>query len=163
MCDDHPDRPAVSRVQGETDSMGCEMHDLCQECLDDMKTAEPMRGHCDYCKTPDQVLRPRRDYEEGLSGPVYYVCEPCIVKDNARINEELADEGNGDDWSWLDDGDDCEPPEPYDNISCVTCMDDPMQCQCNEEGEKEIVNPNVQYSKDAAEYLVQRRNEEMGR
>ena len=25
MCDEHPDRPAVARVQGETDSFGCEM------------------------------------------------------------------------------------------------------------------------------------------
>jgi hypothetical protein len=29
MCDDHPDRPAVTRLQGETDSFGSEMHDLC--------------------------------------------------------------------------------------------------------------------------------------
>lgn len=33
-CDDHPDRPAVHRVQGETDSFGCEYIDWCQECYD---------------------------------------------------------------------------------------------------------------------------------
>src|SRR3954463_12051043 len=33
MCDQHPDRPAVARIQGETDSFGCEMNDLCQECI----------------------------------------------------------------------------------------------------------------------------------
>lgn len=37
MCDDHPDVPAVARVQGETDSFGCEMHDLCQACLDELR------------------------------------------------------------------------------------------------------------------------------
>ncbi|MGY7975507.1 hypothetical protein L1Q33_25460, partial [Klebsiella pneumoniae] len=34
-CDEHPDRLAVRRVQGETDSFGCEYHDMCQECLDE--------------------------------------------------------------------------------------------------------------------------------
>ena len=33
MCDEHPDRPAVARVQGETDSFGSEQHDLCAECV----------------------------------------------------------------------------------------------------------------------------------
>ena len=33
-CDDHPDRPATHRVQGETDSFGCEYIDWCQECHD---------------------------------------------------------------------------------------------------------------------------------
>ena len=35
MCDDHPDRKAVARVQGETDSFGSELIDMCQECLDE--------------------------------------------------------------------------------------------------------------------------------
>ena len=39
-CDEHPERDAVARVQGETDSMGCEMLDLCQECLDDLRAWE---------------------------------------------------------------------------------------------------------------------------
>jgi hypothetical protein len=30
-CDEHPDRPAVLRVQGETDSFGSETIDYCQE------------------------------------------------------------------------------------------------------------------------------------
>jgi hypothetical protein len=33
-CDDHPERLAVKRVQGETDSFGCEYIDWCQECYD---------------------------------------------------------------------------------------------------------------------------------
>ncbi|TKI01529.1 hypothetical protein FCN80_26365, partial [Martelella alba] len=33
-CDEHHDRDAVKRVQGETDSFGCEYYDMCQECLD---------------------------------------------------------------------------------------------------------------------------------
>ena len=33
-CDDHPERPATVRVQGETDSFGCEYIDWCKECHD---------------------------------------------------------------------------------------------------------------------------------
>ena len=29
MCDNHPDRLATHRVQGETDSFGSEMNDMC--------------------------------------------------------------------------------------------------------------------------------------
>lgn len=39
MCDDHPDRPAVARIQGETDSFGSELWDLCEECRDEMQKA----------------------------------------------------------------------------------------------------------------------------
>ncbi len=34
MCDDHQDRPATHRVQGETDSFGCEYIDWCDECYE---------------------------------------------------------------------------------------------------------------------------------
>ena len=34
MCDDHQDRPATHRIQGETDSFGCEYIDWCDECYD---------------------------------------------------------------------------------------------------------------------------------
>ena len=33
-CDDHPHLPAAKRVQGETDSFGCEYIDMCQTCYD---------------------------------------------------------------------------------------------------------------------------------
>lgn len=147
MCDSHPDRPAVARVQGETDSMGCELNDLCAECVEEMKNAEPMRGHCDYCKTPDQVLRPRRDFEEGLSGPVYYVCQPCIVKDNERLAEELADDDSGYDFDMGDDFDDRDDYDPSDFI--------------DDEPEPERPDPAVKFSDAAAEYRAQRRDEEV--
>lgn len=52
------------------------------------------RGHPHRCRRRlDQVLTgPRRDYDEGMNGPVYYVCQNCIDKDNARIADELADD-----------------------------------------------------------------------
>ena len=90
MCDDHPDRPAVRRVQGETDSMGCEMADVCQKCLDRVRAYEPEPGRCDWCPNVE-VLRPVRDYDEGMAGPVYHVCKACRDKLNAAAAEELAD------------------------------------------------------------------------
>jgi hypothetical protein len=40
MCDDHPDRPAVVRIQGEAEAFGAKMLDVCQECLDDLPLGE---------------------------------------------------------------------------------------------------------------------------
>ena len=96
MCDNHPDRPATHRVQGETDSMGCEMWDECDECFEKGKAeaklhaAEWATGRCDWCKKDVTDLRDRRDYEEGMCGRVYRVCGPCVVDENARLEEELA-------------------------------------------------------------------------
>jgi len=91
MCDDHPDRPVVRRFQGETDSFGSEMHDLCQECVDQLQTERANNiGRCDWCKTTNIAVFPTRDYEEGRSGPVYDVCIPCKEKANARMCEDLG-------------------------------------------------------------------------
>ena len=91
MCDDHPDRPAVARVQGETDSFGCEMYDLCSECLEELELFGDSGGRCDWCKQDVTDLRPKRDIEEGLSGRVYYVCDPC-AKRYDEAQEELDSE-----------------------------------------------------------------------
>lgn len=93
MCDDHPDRPATHRVQGETDSMGCELLDMCATCFAAHRAAArnaDTSGNCDWCKQHAPALRNRRDYEEGMSGSVYRVCTPCIDAQNARDEAELA-------------------------------------------------------------------------
>ncbi len=98
-CDNHPDRPAVARIQGETDSMGCEMIDLCQHCVDEERAyrcsevgkaeAQEWRtGTCEWCRGHATDLRDARDYDEGMSGPVYRVCGACIK----RVNEQYAAE-----------------------------------------------------------------------
>lgn len=101
-CDTHDDRPAVRRVQGETDSFGCEWLDLCAECVAEF--AEHARqgrsGRCAWCKCNADDLRPRRDYDEGMAGPVYEVCDECVRKDNERARAELAE--YEDDY-WPDD------------------------------------------------------------
>jgi hypothetical protein len=98
MCDDHPEVPAIKRVQGETDSFGAELNDMCEVCYKEhiaaieeekaQRTPQP----CDWCKTPSLNLRKRRDYEEGLSGRVYDVCGPCIKRENDRLQAELDDD-----------------------------------------------------------------------
>lgn len=99
MCDDHPDRPAYKRVQGETDSFGCEFVDFCEECFKayQVEVAKPIISCCDWCKASDVEIKETRDYTEGLSGPVYDVCAPCRQKQAAELSEELAaqDERDG--------------------------------------------------------------------
>lgn len=102
VCDNHPDRPAIARVQGETDSFGCEMHDLCKECLDEDRewekspeAAEWRKGQCEWCKQDADNLRDARDYEEGLSGRVYRVCATCIKHQNDQLkaDDDYYDDG----------------------------------------------------------------------
>lgn len=110
MCDTHADRPAVKRVQGETDSFGAEFSDLCQECLDEFKAQQKSSyegWRCDWCKHANHGIRPKRDWEEGAAGPVYYVCKDCSDSYDKRLQEELDDmHDESIDW---DDGCDDEP------------------------------------------------------
>ena len=128
MCDQHPDRPAVARIQGETDSFGCEMHDMCQECLDaerewrnSPEAAEWRKGTCEWCKNPADDLRDRRDSEEGTCGRVYRVCGACVKKDNEYWAQEAAayDDDRYDDYDddFGDDGFDDELAEAEMNCS----------------------------------------------
>lgn len=105
-CDNHPGVKADARVQGETDSFGCEMIDMCAECfaayrayLASPEAAEDDCGTCDWCKNPATDLRDRRDYEEGMNGPVYRVCAPCIKRVNDRDQQEMDTYGY-DDGGW---------------------------------------------------------------
>lgn len=111
-CDEHPDRPAAARVQGETDSFGSELIDMCAECASQHRqhaaTADAS-GRCDWCKKDAPCLRARRDWEEGMHGPVYRVCEPCVAKADAAAAEEWAamesetdpdDDDGGDAGDW---------------------------------------------------------------
>lgn len=101
VCDDHPDRAAVARIQGETDSFGCEYADLCQECLDELRayrnSPEARTGVCDWCRHEADDLRDARDYDEGMAGPLYRVCGACIRSRNEEARAELEDR-YGDEW-----------------------------------------------------------------
>lgn len=93
-CDDHPDRPAVARIQGETDSFGSELVDLCQECLDAYnkyrEQAPAVTETCEWCGAVTTDCTHARDVDEGRAGPVYMVCAGCQRKQAERISEELS-------------------------------------------------------------------------
>lgn len=96
VCDTHSDRAAVARIQGETDSFGAELFDMCQECLKEFrawKREGDHSGECDWCHLHKPRLSPQRDYEEGFYGRVYDVCDDCIRRRDARIEQELDDIG----------------------------------------------------------------------
>lgn len=115
MCDQHPDRPAVARIQGETDSFGAELNDMCQECLDEDRKAMAEADHsgvCDWCKNKAPRVRPQRDYEEGMSGRVYDVCDACIKRVNDEAERDLEARGYYDyDEPDYDDEEDYDPIE----------------------------------------------------
>ena len=95
-CDTHQDRPAVKRVQGETDSFGAEYFDCCQECYDKYKAevaaneVEAATGMCEWCKQHATDLRKRRDFEEGSCGRLYDVCGACVRRENESLEEERS-------------------------------------------------------------------------
>jgi hypothetical protein len=72
--------PATHCLQGETDSFGAEWWTLCTACA--RKSANPtLSGECDTCKKDSETLVSSRCWEEGPSGPVYWVCPECRKKD----------------------------------------------------------------------------------
>ena len=87
------------------------MIDMCAEChasyLAEIANKDTS-GNCDWCKQMSPKLHPKRDFEEGTCGRIYYVCDPCIQRVNAAALEELdaMDSDWSDDWSddWDDDG-----------------------------------------------------------
>lgn len=115
VCDDHPHRRAVVRIQGETDSFGSEMADLCQECYDKcLEPSEEISEHfCDWCKCRVEKVEPMRDFEEGRCGPVYYVCASCAENYKKKALEDL-DEDVGFEDDYFDDAYDEEEEEEYD-------------------------------------------------
>ena len=93
-CDRHPDRAAVARIQGETDSMGAELNDMCQQCLDEdrefLRTFDTS-GACEWCGNFSPKRSNRRDYDEGMAGRIYLVCRPCIDREEEEALRELEE------------------------------------------------------------------------
>lgn len=97
MCDQHPNKPAVARIQGETDSFGSELNDLCQTCLDEMaaQVEQARTGMCEWCNKSAVDLTNRRDVDEGMSGRVYRVCGACRRAELESLEEELSSSRRG--------------------------------------------------------------------
>lgn len=81
---------ATVRLQGETDSFGAEYSDVCQAHADSIRTSElNTPTSCDWCKKMSNNCRSTRDYDEGMSGPVYMVCPACRLKQSQDADEEV--------------------------------------------------------------------------
>lgn len=81
---------ATHRIQGETDSFGCEYFYLCDTCYEKYKlelSQQDLSGVCDWCKKMKPHLYNHRDYEEGSYGRVYNVCMDCIEDERQRWKE----------------------------------------------------------------------------
>ncbi|EKD89693.1 MAG: hypothetical protein ACD_33C00005G0008 [uncultured bacterium] len=90
FCDTHEDKLAIKRIQGETDSMGSELIDMCLECYNEylayrIKVKQEV-SCCDWCKKESTNCTPTRDFEEGLYGRIYDVCLRCRQKQNENID-----------------------------------------------------------------------------
>jgi hypothetical protein len=63
---------------------------MCDECAAD--ASDPtLDGPCERCKREAGALRPIRDWEEGLGGPVYWVCSACAKKEREGFAEVQAE------------------------------------------------------------------------
>jgi hypothetical protein len=96
---------AFNRICIESDSFGSEYEYMCDKHIDgyraNLAKAEPEEGECRWCKKM-AILKPTRDWEEGSHGPVYYVCQPCIDRNN-QVDDSEEEEEEDDDWESQED------------------------------------------------------------
>ena len=114
---------ASFRMQGETDSFGCEYLDLCESCLN--KTREEMHSQpCECCGSTEKV-RPWRDPEEGLCGPVYELCQSCRQRRDQEFLAYMGEEEDPSDYNWWSrDEEDGEEDWPFE------WEDEPVRAYC---------------------------------
>ena len=86
-CEEGPEVPATTIIQGETDSFGYETLALCDACNNKLLTEKQDLGTCDHCKKAPATMH-TRDPDEGSSGPVYVICRECNGKMMRALNEE---------------------------------------------------------------------------
>lgn len=97
-CDDCDNKgtptAATVRVQGETDSMGCEYSFYCTPCHNKREEEEsrPVVGTCEWCKKGERHLHQERDLDgEGSYGPLYWICMDCHWDMHDRLEEECRE------------------------------------------------------------------------
>ena len=94
---DECEQPAVAAIIGETDSFGSEYSHVCQVHLDEhlkrveAKEAEDPKEYCDHCKNYAKDVKPIRYADEGMNGPVYYLCKTHRARVNSENNEFYDD------------------------------------------------------------------------
>jgi hypothetical protein len=82
------------RIQGETDSFGSELIDLCAACRarDEEESKNARERGCEWCEKAGRektgLVLPARDPDEGLCGPLYHVCDGCYERLHARDDRD---------------------------------------------------------------------------
>jgi len=92
-CDNHPERLAIARIQGETDSMGAELIDCCGPCAVNAREAAKLTAidrECDRCHRLFDKLENYRDPDEGISGRLYQLCEGCANEARSGDNSSTG-------------------------------------------------------------------------
>lgn len=94
MCDSHPARRAITRIQGPTDAYGATYVDGCMECRERLlllykNTVFP--GRCSLCGLFKENVKKRRDPNEGILGPTYDICEDCVDEHSAYMVRDTAE------------------------------------------------------------------------
>ena len=138
MCDNHPDRVAVTAKQGETDSFGSEIHELCDECATAWKVqaSKPRMGYCEFCTrqagSPAQWVQVEvfdyRDYEEGMNGPVYQVCKSHLDSMTESQLKQYHESSYAHDFE-----DECWPDPEDENDYWLESDDEARQAERDEE------------------------------
>lgn len=83
-CDDC-DNKATHKIQGETDSFGCEYMYFCDQHYGVYKNqVSEIEYGCDACCHQGRDVRWWRDPDEGIFGRVYLRCESCRIKHNGQ-------------------------------------------------------------------------------
>lgn len=109
------------KIQGETDSFGCEYFFLCNQCEEKrnarrLEEEEKRDGYCSYHKGMGSNLRLKRDIlGEGTSGPVYDMCEDCRKRLNEDAEAEARLSDNHDD-DYEDSGDNARDDDYQDEF-----------------------------------------------
>lgn len=90
VCDECENK-ALYRVQGETDSFGCEYLYMCEDHYQEhLKCEEEYKDkpqYCEWCHSEKEDVCPFRDMDEGMAGPVYDVCPDCRIRHMQRYND----------------------------------------------------------------------------
>lgn len=94
LCDTHPQRRAICRIQGETDALGAEFSDCCAECRERVLLLQKERhypGRCQLCGLFKENLKKWRDPNDGVLGPNYDVCEDCVEQQGSYMVRETPE------------------------------------------------------------------------
>lgn len=78
VCDVHQDCLAYVRIQGYTDSFGCEYHCLCSDCFSQLlDEVQQNADSCDSCGKVMPLYPERNPDESGAGRRVYWHCSNC--------------------------------------------------------------------------------------